>query len=185
MSENTATEPTDTPEGEGVDQQAQAAADDQTLTGKPQMTAEDLEAALREARKEAAKYRTERNEYRSDAEKFREQQEAEKTELQRAQEAQAKLEAELSSARVVNQRLTIVSKYGIAEDNIDLLGNDPEKFEANAERIAALQEADARRAGPPSEIPVESLRPGASSPKDTPDYSYPSSWPVTGPFANN
>ncbi|WP_306592890.1 hypothetical protein, partial [Corynebacterium striatum] len=77
-----------------------------------------------------------------------------------------------------------LAKYGISEDNADLLGDDPEKFDANAQRLGELQAQAAKRTAPPSDYPVEDLKPGASDKPGTPDYSYPSSWPVNGPFAN-
>ncbi|GAB3946767.1 hypothetical protein [Corynebacterium tapiri] len=150
-----------------------------------EMSREDLEKALAKARKEAARYRTERNDLRGDAEKYREAKEAEKSELEKAQEANARLQRDYEAMQAQNKRLQVVSRFGITEDNIDLLGNDPEKFEANAERIAALQKAEARRPGPPSDYPREYLKPGSSEPENTPDYNYLAAWPVTGPFANN
>lgn len=182
MAETTATDTTHE-QGSEVHAPAQEAA--ATNPEKPELTPEALQHELRKAREEAARYRVERNEYRTDAEKFREQQEAEKSELQRAQEAQAELEQKYQTLNAENQRLKIVARFGISEDNIDLLGSDPEKFEANAERIAALQVESARRSGPPSDVPVEDLRPGASVPEAGPDYAFPADWPVNGPFANN
>ncbi|AGE37468.1 hypothetical protein CU7111_1885 [Corynebacterium urealyticum DSM 7111] len=48
---------------------------------------ESFRKELEDARREAARYRTERNELRQDTEAWRTQQEAEKSELQKAQEA--------------------------------------------------------------------------------------------------
>ena len=147
-------------------------------------TAESYQHELEKLRKENARYRTERNEFRADAEKYREIQEAEKTDLQRAQEA---LEAERATARqyqVQLARAQALAKYGISEDNADLLGDDPEKFDANAQRLGELQAQAAKRAAPPSDYPVENLKPGASDKQAAPDFSYPSNWAVTGPFAN-
>lgn len=153
---------------------------------KPDLSPEDLKAALAKANAEAARYRVERNELRSDAEKYREIKESEKTELQRTQEA---LEAANAQARKLEtdlRRSQVLSQYGISEDNADLLGQDPEKFEANAQKLASLQEEAAKKAAPPSDVPVESLRPGAGigTPPDH-DFGFPSNWPVSGPFANN
>lgn len=144
---------------------------------------ESYEQEIEKLRRENAKYRTERNEYRDDAEAFRKIQEAEKTELQRTQEA---LEAERAKARqfqVELARSQALAKYGISEDNADLLGSDPERFDANAKRLGQLQEQAAKKSAPPSEYPVEDLKPGASDVPVKPDFSVPSSWPVTGPFA--
>ena len=152
---------------------------------KTERSAESYQQELEKLRKESARYRTERNELRADAEKYREIQDAEKTELQRAQEA---LEAERTKAnqfQVELARSKALSKYGISEENADLLGSDPEKFDDNAKRLGELQAQAAKRATPPSDYPVENLKPGASSREDAPDYSFPASWPVNGKFAQH
>jgi|GEM_PF-2540221 len=152
---------------------------------KPERSAESYQQELEKLRKESARYRTERNELRADAEKYREIQDAEKTELQRAQEA---LEAERTKSnqyQVELARSKALSKYGISEENADLLGSDPEKFDDNAKRLGELQAQAAKRATPPSDYPVENLKPGASSREDAPDYSFPASWPVNGKFAQH
>lgn len=149
---------------------------------KPERTTESYQQEPEKLRKENAKYRTERNEYRADAEKFREMQDTEKTELQRAQEA---LEAERNKAtpsQVELARSKALSKYGISEDNADLLGSDPRKFDDNAKRLAELQAQAAKRAAPPSDYPVDEMKPGAASKQDAPDYSFPDAWPVHGKF---
>lgn len=181
--ENTATNTTNNTGGE-VEQPAQAA-DTAPAQEKPDMSIEDYKAALAKANAEAAKYRVERNEFRDDAQKFREIQEAEKTDLQRAEEALAAARAESQKYQVELARSQALAKYGISEDNADLLGADPEKFEANAARIGALQAEAAKKAAPPSDYPIEDMKPGASTQQDTPDLSYPAHWPVSGPFAHN
>ncbi|MDK8497569.1 hypothetical protein QP916_02670 [Corynebacterium accolens] len=150
---------------------------------KSERSAESYQQEIEKVRKESARYRTERNELRADAEKYREIQEAEKTELQRAQEA---LEAERTKAhqfQVELARSKALSKYGISEENADLLGADPDKFDDNAKRLGELQAQAAKRAAPPTDYPVEDMKPGASSKEDTPDYSFPAGWPVNGKFA--
>lgn len=180
--DNTATNTTDTEGGVAAQPATQEEAAD---TPKPdaEMSLEDYKQALANANKEAARYRVERNELRGDAQKYRELQEAEKTELQRTQEALETARNEAQQAQVELARAQALAKYGIAEDNADLLGSDPEKFEQNAQRLGQLQAQAAKRSAPPSDYPVEKLVPGASSPKETPDTAFPSSWPVTGPFA--
>lgn len=168
---------------DGHNEAAEVAQQDSTQEeghSKPERTTESYQQELEKLRKENAKYRTERNEYRADAEKFREMQDAEKTELQRAQEA---LEAERNKAtefQVELARSKALFKYGISEDNADLLGLNPETFDDNAKRLAELQAQAAKRAAPPSDYPVENLKPGASSKEEAPDYSFPDVWPVHG-----
>lgn len=137
---------------------------------------ESFQQEIKKLRQENAKFRTERNELREDAEKYRQQQDAEKNELQRAQSASAKYQLELARAQAL-------AKSGISEENADLLGGDPEKFEANAQRIGQLQEAATKRGAPPSDMPVEDLKSGASDAIAKADVSYPASWPVHSPFA--
>ena len=151
---------------------------------KPEMTIDDYKAALAEVRAEAAASRVELKELRPIAEKYKEIQDAEKTELQRAQEA---LEAERTRATQLDvelKRAQALAKYGITEDNADLLGSDPEKFEANAKRLGELQAEAARKSAPPSDYPVEDLKPGASGREPVKDFTYPSNWPVKGQFSH-
>lgn len=168
------------------DQNAAEVANDaeaQEATGsKSERSAESYQQELEKLRKESARYRTERNELRADAEKYREIQDAEKTELQRVQEALEAERAKATQYQVELARSQALSKYGIAAENADLLGADPEKFDDNAKRLGELQAQAAKRAAPPSDYPIEDLKPGASSREDVPDFSFPSSWPVTGRF---
>lgn len=149
---------------------------------KPERSAESYQQELEKLRKENAKYRTERNEFRADAEKYREIQDAEKTELQRAQEALEAERAKATQYQVELARSQALSKYGIAAENADLLGADPEKFDENAKRLGELQAQAAKRSAPPSDYPMEDMKSGASSREGAPDHSFPSSWPVNGRF---
>lgn len=175
--------PATTTEGTG-DARAPQNAQEVAANEKPEMTIDDYKDALAKVRAEAAASRVELKELRPIAEKFKEIQEAEKTELQRAQEA---LEAERARAgqfEIQLKRAQALAKYGISEDNADLLGSDPEKFEANAQRIGALQVEAAKKSAPPSDYPVEDLKPGASTSQPEKDFIYPSNWPVKGQFSN-
>ncbi|MDO5033074.1 hypothetical protein [Corynebacterium sp.] len=71
------------------DKQAAAGAQEESATTpEPQApeVPESFRKELETARREAARYRTERNELRKDAQAWRDQQEAEKTELEKAQQ---------------------------------------------------------------------------------------------------
>lgn len=162
--------------------------------GEPQEGAEspdagnkglDLDAALKElkaARSEAAKYRTERNALKADAEAYRKIQEDNKTDLQKAQEALQAAESSNKELSAQLARMTTAAKFGISEDNLELLGSDPERFEELAGRIADLQKQAMRQV--PSDYPVESLVSGASGKAAKPEAAYPSSWgKPTGQFA--
>lgn len=153
---------------------------------KSEMSVEDYRAALAKAREEAARYRVEQNALRQDAEAYREIKESEMTDLQKAQDALEEARAGQKQAETELQRARVLSQYGIAEGNADLLGSDPEAFEANAKRLAEIQAEAARKAAPPSETPVEGLVLGSGVPEpDRPDYAFPADWPINGPYADN
>lgn len=137
---------------------------------------EPFRKELEEARREAARYRVERNELRADAEAWRNQQEAEKTELQKATERLASQEEAVKALEVENTRLRLAARYGIAEENHDLLGSgSPEEIEDRAKRLAAMQKEQTR---PPSNTPVEQLGAAVRSEPETPPNAFPAGWPV-------
>lgn len=137
---------------------------------------EHFRKELEEARREAARYRTERNELRADAESWRTQQEAEKTELQKATERLASQEDAVKALEAENTRLRLAARYGIAEENHDLLGSgSPEEIEDRAKRLAAMQKEQTR---PPSNTPVEQLGAAVRSEPETPPNAFPAGWPV-------
>lgn len=149
-------------------------------------TPDSYQAEIAKLRKENAKYRTERNKFKADAEAFREIKESEKTELERAQDELAKARERVAALDAQLQRSRVLTKFGIAEENADLLGNDPERFEENAQRLADLQTEAARKAAPPSEVPISDLsKTNAPTQQVKSDYAFPDTWPVTGPFAHS
>ena len=93
------------------------------------------------------------------------------------------LRERLDRLAVSNERLTletVATKHGISEEYYDLLGSGTrEELESRAARLAALHgsAAPAETKAPPSNRPVESLRPGASpQPPQAEDNSYPAMW---------
>lgn len=151
-------------------------------TDKPEMTVEDYQKALHQANREAAKYRAQRNELREDAQKYRELKESEMTELEKLTKAKEDAEAKVAAMEHDLKLVQVLREYGISDENVDLLGDDPAKFEQRASKLQVLQEKAARRLGPPSDYPVENLKPGASSTPEVADDSYPASWRVVGQF---
>lgn len=103
-----------------------------------------------------------------------------KSEVQKALDRAAAAEKRESDLTVK----LVAAQHGISEENIDLLGTGTlEQLTARAARLAALTPAPAAPetppapAGPPSQRPVEALKPGASpTPPVVPDDSYPASW---------
>lgn len=145
---------------------------------RSQLSPEDALKELEKARKEAAKYRVERNQLRDAAAKWQEYEESQKTELEKAQERAAQLDAELAQTRQHAQVIEIANRYGIKADDVSLLGaGDVEQIEANAKRLAALYEATDAPTPPPSQRPRESLRSGTGvTPTGTATPEYPAGW---------
>lgn len=167
--ENTATETS-------AKQVAHTGAQEEPDTSDQQPIPDAFRKELEEARRQAARYRTERNELRADAENWRKQQDAEKTELQRAQERLASSEEALEALQAENTRLRLAARYGIAEENHDLLGSgSPEEIESRAKRLAAMQKEQAK---PPVNTPVEQLGAAIRPEPETPSNAFPASWPV-------
>lgn len=72
------------------------------------------------------------------------------------------------------------TKYGISDDDLDLLGGGSyEEKESRAARIALMVQSAKQEepVKPPTQRPVESMRPGASpTPPPVADNSYPAAW---------
>lgn len=126
--------PTNDEQNQPDDRQDEQVAGD-TAGDKPEMTREDLLAALAKSRRQAAKYRVERNELRPLADKARELEEAGKSELQKAQERIAALEAEKQAGELEAERLQIAAKHGLPAELVT--GADAEAMESMASALAA------------------------------------------------
>lgn len=107
-----------------------------------------------------------------------------------AQEAERANMSELDKQRADNDALknqlaardteVLQARYNLTEDDLEFIGDGTfEERSARAEKFAARinQSAPAAETKPPSERPVESLKPGAS-PSTPPavDHTYPASW---------
>lgn len=152
--------------------------------GKPKTrrkleTVEDYQAEVERLRRENAERRTKINELTPLAEQARQAEEANKSELQREREARIAAEQRDREREENFNRLELAVTHGIDPDNIDLIGpGSREEMEQRALRLRAMQDAQAATpAPPPSDRPVEGLRPGASpEPPKPADDSYPESW---------
>lgn len=148
--------------------------------GKKLETIEDYEKALADARKEAADRRVKLRELEPLAEKYREIEESKKDEVQKAIERAEAAEKRDREREEGFTRLNLAVTHGIDPDNIDLIGSGSrEDMEARALRVKSMQDAHNAPAttAPPSNRPVEGLRPGASpEPPGPADDSYPESW---------
>lgn len=150
----------------------EAEADDKTRN--PQ----DYESEIAKLRKENASWRTKYREAEPIVKAHTEAQEAAKTEVQRATERADALEREKAELQVGYTRLEVAAQYNISPDNIDLIGSGSrEEMEGRASRLAQLSAVQSPTQRPPSDRPVEGLRPGASPEPPAPeDNSYPASW---------
>lgn len=140
---------------------------------------EDYEAEIQKLRRESAGYRTKLREAEPIVKAHQEQVEANKTELQKAQEALQAREREFADLQVGYTRLELAAVHNIPPDDIDLIGSGSrEDMEARAARLGALHAANSTKTpAPPSDRPVEGLRPGAfPEPPRPEDDSYPTAW---------
>lgn len=180
------TDPAATPSPEGTEPPADQAPQTTEAPGTPpaaepepsrsldDASPEVLRAEVVKLRKESAGWRTKYQDAKPLAEAQRAAQEADKTDLQRQTERAEALERELADLRAQNELAAVAAEYGIEPDDYDFLGSGTrEELEARAKRLAA-RSASAR---PPTDRPVESLKPGASPESPAPaDDSYPAAW---------
>jgi predicted RNase H-like nuclease (RuvC/YqgF family) len=145
---------------------------------KPGRTPEEYEAEVAKLRREAANYRVKLKEVEPIAKKALEAEEAKKDEVQRANERAQAAEKALEEQNTLNTRLNLAVQYNLPPDDIDYLGSGtPEEMEARAKGIAAKNAAAAKANPPPTDRPMEGLRPGATpDPPKPADDSYPEGW---------
>jgi chromosomal replication initiation ATPase DnaA len=108
---------------------------------------------------------------------------ATKSEIEKAADRAAKAEQRAAQVESELIRERIARRYKIADDDLDLLGSGTEaEIEGRAKRIAAKDAAASKVEAPPSDRPVEKLRPGAlpaEAPKPESNL-YPASWLPSG-----
>lgn len=126
----------------------------------------DLDRAkskISKANKEAAGLRRRLRELEPLAAKAKELEDRDKTEAQRATEAGEQARREAAEARAEAIRLRVAMRYGLAEEDLDLLGvGDEDQIDARAKRLAERFNAkDDRTAPEPRRRPQERLRAGA------------------------
>lgn len=145
---------------------------------KPTRTPEEYETELAKVRKEAAGYRVKLKEVEPLAKAAQEAEEAKKDDIQRANDRAQAAEQREKETLEGYTRLELAVQYHIEPDDIDLIGSGTrEEMDSRAQRIAAKNAAAAKASPPPTDRPVEGLRPGASpEPEQPPDDSYPESW---------
>lgn len=146
--------------------------------GKAPLSADQLQAELAKVRKEAAAYRTKLREAEPLVKAAREAEDANKTEVQRAQERVAKAEEKYATLQKDNWRLELAAENKVPRDKIHLIGSGSrEEMEKNAADLGELFASVQKTPAPPSDRPVEGLRPGATpDPPKPEDNSYPAAW---------
>lgn len=150
---------------------------------KPPRTPEQWEAEIAKLRKESAGYRTKLREAEPIIKQHQEAEEANKSEAQREREARELIQRERDDLLVGYTRLELAAQYNIPPDEIDLIGSGSrEEMETIAARLGPLFASRERTPAPPSNRPVEGLRPGASpEPPKPEDNSYPAEWGYQAP----
>jgi hypothetical protein len=148
---------------------------------KPTKTPEEYETELAKVRREAAGYRVKLKEVEPLARAAQEAEEAKKDDIQRANERAQAAEKRENETLEKYTRMEVAITHHLDPEDIDLLGSGSrEEMEDRAKRIAAKNAAAAKAGPPPTDRPVEGLRPGASpEPASPPDDSYPEQWKPT------
>lgn len=139
-------------------------------------TPDDYESEIQKLRRENANWRTKYREAEPIVKQHHEREEAAKTEVQKAIERAEAAEKRDQERDQAFTRLELAMQHNISPDDIDLLGSGSrEEMEARALRVAAL--SNNKPSPPPSDRPVEGLRPGATpEPPKPADDSYPAAW---------
>lgn len=138
------------------------------------------QAYVDKLRKESAGYRTKLREVEPIVEEYNKAQDAAKSELQRAQEDRDRIAAERDE---FERKLTVADlarTHSLTEEDINFLGSGTrEELEARAAYWGQLRAniTPSDSPAPPSNRPVETLRPGASpQPPAAEDNAYPAQW---------
>lgn len=142
---------------------------------------EDYETEISKLRKENASWRTKYREAEPIVKAHQEAEEASKSEVQRMQEALEQERSQRTQIETGYTRLELAVQFNIPPDDIDLIGSGSrEEMEARAARLGALHASAEKKPPPPSDRPVEGLRPGATpEPPQPVDHSYPANWGFT------
>ncbi|MGS2805339.1 hypothetical protein [Nocardia sp. MW-W600-9] len=142
---------------------------------KTDWTPEEATKVIAELREENKSWRKKYGEAEPIIKAHEAAEEAAKTDLERATERAA--EVEKANKELIRE--VVAKTYGVPDEDLDFLGTGSrEEMEAKGARYQArFATTTAATPPPPSDRPVESLRPGASpTPPAAPDTSYPESW---------
>ncbi|WP_280454784.1 hypothetical protein [Nocardia brasiliensis] len=145
---------------------------------KTDWTPEEATKVISELRAENSDWRRKYQAAEPIVKEYEAAQEAAKSEAQRERERADAAEKLAADREAEANVLRAAAKHGIPEEDHDLLGSGtPEELDARAARLAARYPSGTAPTPPPSDRPVEGLRPGASpTPPAQPDTSYPAAW---------
>ena len=177
MSEETSTPQADAPPPTPADmpQKHDPGAD----KAEPVHTPEELEEMVRKLKAENFKHREKLREVEPLAKAAQEAEEANKSEVQKAVDRAAKAEKTAAELQESYTRMELAVNYKISDpQQVKLIGSGSrEEMEDRAATVAALNKAAQHASPPPTDRPVEGLRPGATpEPPKPADDSYPSGW---------
>ena len=138
----------------------------------------ELDEAMRKMRSENHELRTRLKAAEPLAKQAQEAADAKKDGEQKAIERAQAAEKREQETLEGYARLELAVQYHIEPEDIDLIGSGTrEEMDSRAQRIAAKNAAAMKAAPPPTDRPVEGLRPGASpEPPKPADDSYPTEW---------
>ncbi|WP_280455651.1 hypothetical protein [Nocardia brasiliensis] len=164
--------------GAGAPDPAPPAATPAPAALKTDWTPEEATRVISELRAENSDWRRKYQAAEPIVKEYEAAQEAAKTEAQRERERADAAEKLAADREAEANLLRAASKHKIPEEDWDLLGSGtPEELDARAAKLASRYAATPAPTPPPSDRPVEGLRPGASpTPPAQPDNSYPESW---------
>ncbi len=114
---------------------------------------------LRQARRDAASYRTQLREAEPLMAKARELEDAQKTQAERLQDALSARDGELSALKAELTRSRVLRQFGLPDEMAEFLSGDDAAMTAAGERLAAITS----KAGVLRSAPVERLQSGASA----------------------
>ncbi|MBM7280358.1 hypothetical protein JTZ10_21675 [Gordonia rubripertincta] len=169
---------------ESNDQAVQDNSAEETTTESKDSDLPDLvRAKLDKVNREAQNFRNRLKEQEPLVEAAQEAERAKMSELERERADKAALAEQLAR----RDTEVLQARYNLTEEDLEFIGAGSfEERSARAEKFAARiqQSAPPAETRPPSERPVESLKPGASpSAPPVADHSYPASWGFQPPAA--
>lgn len=159
--------------------------DSQPESAEPKWTPEKYEAEIQKLRRESAGYRTKLREAEPLVKAAQDAEESNKTEIQKAIDRASQAEQTLAERETAFNQLDLIVRYNLDPEDSEFIGSGSrEEMEDRAQRLAARVGSPKPHTAPPSDRPVEGLKPGASpEPPKPPDDSYPAAW--TPPYIKN